>query len=153
MRNTFFFNSKYLQVNNSSKSAKMRDKVRGNNYFSKFDSISQKIVKSGEMYHGYRVDDSVPCAPRPFLDKSKLPEFHYLPPGKTPITQANGDKRDPNDYHRRVQFKMLYKGKVIASDDNAAVKCFSQSCILEEKLTTVNLKQLHLMSEKRKCRK
>ena len=41
----------------------MKDKVPRHNYFLKLASISQKIVKSGEMYHEYRVDDCVPYTP------------------------------------------------------------------------------------------
>ena len=60
-----------------------------------------------------------------------------LPPGKIPITQSNGGERDLGAYHSRVQFEKLYKEKIIASDDSAsaAVKCFSQSCIPNEKVT------------------
>ena len=56
-----------------------------------------------------------------FPGRSKLPEFHYLPPGKTPITQANGSVRDPDDYHPRARLEKLYKEIVIASDNSTDV--------------------------------
>ena len=98
----FFFNTKELHEYNAGKSEKKKEQVPGHNYFKKLDSISKSCITSGEMFHEYRVDQSVPPTPRPLPDTSKLPKFHYLPVKETPTLDNEGIEREADDFHPRA---------------------------------------------------
>ena len=96
----FFFNTEYLQKYNAAKSEKKKVQVPGHHFFKKIDSIISKWI-SGEMFHEYCVDQTVPpLTPRPVPDVSKprLPKVHYLPLVDTPCTKENGERRKVDDF-------------------------------------------------------
>ena len=72
---------------------------------------------SEEMFHKYRVDQTVPPIPRPFPDISKLPTFHYLPLVDTPYTKQNDERREVDDFRPRTRLRALYKEKAINVED------------------------------------
>ena len=85
--------------------------------------------------------------PRPYPDKSRLPEFHYLPADKTPI-----ENREVDDYQPRVQLTKLYQAKIITSDNADAVDKFSVEYIVDKKYVISYLQHLELLALKKRKR-
>ena len=100
----FFFNTEYLQKYNATKSEKKKVQVPGHHYFKKIDSIISTSMISGEIFHEYCVDQTVPPTPRPDSDISKLPKFHYLQLVDTPCTKENGERREVDGFQPRARF-------------------------------------------------
>lgn len=149
----FFFNTEYLNAYNAGKSEKKREQVPGHHYFQKLDNLSTTRMTSGEMFHEYCFDQSVPPTPRPVPDTSKLPKHQYLPLGDTPTLKENGNRREADDFHPRARLKALHKEKVIDASDDASLQAFCNKYIVEENLVQTylqHLNHLQMMNEKEK---
>ena len=79
-----------------------------------------------------------------------------MPPDKTPLVNSEGTEREPDNYHPRAQLKKLRNENKILPDDSDAVKCFSQSYVVDKNEVVEylhHLQHLVLMGEKRKLEK
>ena len=54
-------------------------KAPGHHYVKKIDSIISTCLISGEMFHEYSADQTVPPTLRPVPDIGKILKFHYVP--------------------------------------------------------------------------
>ena len=149
----FFFNTEYLQKYNAAKSEKKKVQVPGHHYFKKIESIISMCTISGEMFHEYCVDQTVPPTPCPVSDISELPKFHYLPLVDTPCTKENGERREVDDFQPRDRLRALYKEKAIDVEDVLSIQAFCIKYIVEENLVKSyleHLKHLEMMNERKK---
>ena len=90
--------------------------------------------------------------PRPFPDPSRLPDHHHKKCSETPITDAAGNYRLPDDFQPRFQLRSLFSNGLISSDDKAAINNFSTKFVVSEKLVMdylSHLENLKLRKEKR----
>ena len=90
--------------------------------------------------------------PRPFPDPSRLPDHHYKKCSETPITDAAGNYRLPDDFQPIFQLRSLFSNGLISSDDKAAINNFSTKFVVSEKLVMdylSHLENLKLRKEKR----
>ena len=92
------------------------------------------VMISGEMFHEYYVDQTVPPTLCPVRDVGKLPKFHYLPLMDTPCTKQNGERREVDDFQPRACLRALYKEKAIDVEDALSVQAFCMKYIVEENL-------------------
>ena len=98
------------------------------------------------------IQEPVLPVPRPFPDPSRLPDHHCKKCSETPITDAAGNYRLPDDFQPRFQLRSLFSNGLISSDDKAAINNFSTKFVGSEKLVTdylSHLENLKLRKEKR----
>ena len=98
--------------------------------------------KNGELCEHCRATDFLSPSPAtstppPYLDYSKLPDFHYLPSTKT---LTSGCKSD--DYQPRAQIKQMFQEGKLEAGDKKAIKEFSEKYVVSEKLVADYIEHL-----------
>ena len=163
-----FYNRDFMKQYHDAPNNK-KNTVPGHGYFAKLASFEEEHCEKGELYMEYRKmscqekngelceycratdflsPTSATPTPRPYLDYSKLPDFHYLPGTKTPTTG-----RKPDDYQPRAQIKQMFQEGTLKAGDKNAIKDFSEKYIVSEKLVAYyidHLTDIELRKDKRR---